>query len=322
MKFKFCGLVLVVSLIIAVITPRTQAQANFSPGVVSLYKDSLFDWYKESLSQVPRLGGANSELDSRLPQSCKAGFDRLFSKRTVKLSLFGGYSENEFNGQTLDGAMAEAMFQKLQEPCSRGFFACDFRAIENGRLQKLVLYKDQEFVFDITIHTSSVSYIDSENRTHYRDLQEQKSHRTRDAFLNALSQSDIVIYDGHSRDGGGPDFFPAKKSANGHIDYSLYQKHKPGLKDMVDALKAAAQVPQIVALLSCSSERHFLKSLRQVAPTSTFITTSQAVPDHVPFLGSTLLIDAIAGQKCNQDLEVILKENDLRITLEKMHSMQ
>jgi hypothetical protein len=100
---------------------------------------------------------------------------------------------------------------------------------------------------------SAASADDEENR---RDpFQAWKTRRAARLFHEGLRSADAVFYDGHSRDGGGPDFAPPRLRADRHVDYGWYLAKRPGMRALERALAGAPRPARVVGLYSCDSNR-------------------------------------------------------------------
>jgi hypothetical protein len=130
-------------------------------------------------------------------------------------------------------------------------------------------------------------------------------------FLSSLNTDEVVIYIGHSRDGGGPDFNPPRLLANGEHDYAWYRAHRPGFLAIEHELTHSKNHPQLLALLSCSTGQHFAKSLKVVAPDMGMIVseTEEEFLEQVQSLNGTL--DGLIGMKCHDSFMKDIQSVDL-----------
>lgn len=126
--------------------------------------------------------------------------------------------------------------------------------------------------------------------------------------------ANTVIYYGHSRNGGGPDFCPAITTADGkHVNYSVYQARREGINGLTDSLRTArknGKKNELLALLSCSSKLHFRSRLAAAAPDMGMILTSRTVVfDHIyhDLLG---LVTASVNQNCKEPLQDYLDNGE------------
>ena len=111
---------------------------------------------------------------------------------------------------------------------------------------------------------SSVGPDDEVNRLN--PFQRWKSGHARESFLEGVEKGNTVLYIGHSRKEGGPDFEPPHCVADGHIAYTWYEKSKPGLRDLQKTLRSSRQGKRLIGLLSCDSGQHFSREVKRLNP--------------------------------------------------------
>jgi hypothetical protein len=122
-------------------------------------------------------------------------------------------------------------------------------------------------------------------------------------FIYGLQNSEVIIYMGHSRDGGGPSFEPPKLDSDGHVNYDYYHKNKSAKRMMVEALANSPSKSRLIALLSCSSIRWFSKSIEDNAPASGVIGTTNAF--HTGNFEQVLpLLERIFSYQCLEDYSI------------------
>ncbi|WP_009963092.1 hypothetical protein [Verrucomicrobium spinosum] len=85
----------------------------------------------------------------------------------------------------------------------------------------------------------------------------------------AASEAEVMLYVGHSREGGGPDTFPPEIKPDGgkylhRVDYTPYRNTRPGLASLSSALAKSKAKPYIVSWASCKSDVHFSGWFRKV----------------------------------------------------------
>ena len=135
-----------------------------------------------------------------------------------------------------------------------------------------------------------------------------KSQYVRNAWRESIENGDeIVIYDGHARDGGGPSFDPPVVLPNGHVDYNWYRKNKPGHKDETEAFSKAVKkgkAPSYYASLSCNGIRNFVKkgNFPSVSPKTTYALSKRtSYPDE----GLATMLNTLEGslkKQCPEDI--------------------
>ncbi|HSJ02528.1 MAG TPA: hypothetical protein VK956_08750 [Verrucomicrobium sp.] len=78
----------------------------------------------------------------------------------------------------------------------------------------------------------------------------------------AATDAEVMIYVGHSREGGGPDTFPPEIKYSGgeylhRVDFAPYRENRPGLVSLAPYLSKATSKPHIISWTSCKSDTHF-----------------------------------------------------------------
>jgi hypothetical protein len=84
----------------------------------------------------------------------------------------------------------------------------------------------------------------------------------------AAAEAEVMIYVGHSREGGGPDTFPPEIKPDGgkylhRVDYTPYRNNRPGLASLAASLSKSKDKPYMVSWASCKSDVHFASWFRR-----------------------------------------------------------
>jgi hypothetical protein len=125
--------------------------------------------------------------------------------------------------------------------------------------------------------------------------------RAQAALVKGVATSDAVIVTGHSRGGGGPDFFPARRLLNGHINYAWYRHNRPGFGRLLATLdKHPDHQPMVIGLISCDTKNHFYRDLKPHAKGTGFVF-SNAEALWVDELNATVgTLNSLLGEKCKE----------------------
>lgn len=179
----------------------------------------------------------------------------------VELTLAFGYKDTRPTRFVGDRYERIFLIEKVIEPCDGSQnSACGFKrdGDDSALFYREVTLKNGERVhLQLTIFASSIGPDDDLNRiSEYQTFISKEAEKN---FLESLHTSSVIIYIGHSRDGGGPDFFPPKITSTKNIDYKWYRKQRPGL---VKIKKEIASIPdgtkpKTLAILSCNSDTYF-----------------------------------------------------------------
>lgn len=220
-----------------------------------------------------------------------AGQCRRFSDQpSVRIDVFFGYKDarpSRFVGDRLESLV---LLSALRRECKNSKrLACGYRQNVNDPFE---LLKEQDgHTWRIKIHRSSLSLDDQFNREQAE--QSRLSAKVTQAFQESLENSDVVFYNGHSRDGGGPDFEPPRLDSSGHVLYSYYRNQQPGLK-LIESVRPLKDT-QLLGLFSCASTGHFLARMKSQHKQRDFITSS------------ALLYYADASQNLYESIEMLMR---------------
>jgi hypothetical protein len=219
-------------------------------------------------------------------------------------------------GSVLDPDALTAFSTALTRSCSTaGFssknqaFACGFRKSGNSFSKSITnQFTGKKTRVSVKLVNSAYSSSDVQNKTKYASQQNQKSQSAQNQFLSALQTHDAVLYLGHARSGGGPDFFPPRLLKNGHVDYGYYKKNKPGLRAMLGALNGVRGA-DLIGLLACKSTGLFASSVKKYSSHSALITADSLFDfdDLVP-TGFTV-IEALVSQRCNENFSNVVQSH-------------
>jgi hypothetical protein len=133
-----------------------------------------------------------------------------------------------------------------------------------------------------------------------------RSGYVRDAWRRSIANGDeMVIYDGHARNGGGPSFYPPRKLANGHVDYAWYRMNRPGHKDEIAAFEQAekkGKSPSVYMSLSCNSERHFLREGKfpEVSKNTSYVLSKRITWGDEGLAAFLSTLESVATRRCDQ----------------------
>lgn len=243
----------------------------------------------------------------RLPEdpSCFERYSRIFDgpKPVVDIRIVYGMKNEDTGSLAFDVYLKLGIYDQLIKPCppnatDSNVFACGFQRKSSDNGNYLVLERPTRTpsgrtkTVRITLAHSSV---DPDIKTVDPVEQANKSADAEKLFLDGLCESQAVIYDGHGRNGSGPDF-DLPKLTRGKIDYSKY--HGEGLAKVVKRLASCpeSQTPYLT-LISCGY-RNFPPAIKGVAPRTTLqMSSGHSYTKDDPYLiyGT---INGLLGQIC------------------------
>jgi hypothetical protein len=260
-----------------------------------------FEMAQEKMDQIRKPNF--SECD-KLPKAeasaCLKFYENIRNKKTIRMDYFIGYTnfENSFVGDPTE-YRAVISYMTRECPDAQKQHSCGFKRDEfdANLLTKEVVWPDGQIKkFELHVENAALSTDDVANRE--SPAQALKSEETRNKFIRAAKESDILIYSGHSRYGGGPDFSPEYTGKGSHAAY--YRKKRQGIQDLQNGLKNRTDSgPTLVVMSSCDSDLHFSQVLKTTpkGPKAAFLTASE-VDTNESFRGNLEIQEAILGGTC------------------------
>lgn len=256
-------------------------------------------------------------------KSCPDDYAKLLAPPEIEILVSFGYKDARparFVGDRYERA---AFILGLTSPCPSDFHACDFQAdLDDGDLFRKTITGPDGLprTLNVRVISASAGPDDDENR---RDtFQKWLSRHAENQFQKGLTNSQVVLYNGHSRAGGGPDFSPPHLTARGgETDYAYYQRNQPGLKTLLNTLKAGETKLQLLGLYSCVSTKHFQEAIHQTKPKLAVISSRELLyyADALKNISGT--ISAIAGMWCENEFgSAIAAEPNGKNRLERFFS--
>jgi hypothetical protein len=251
-------------------------------------------------------------------ESCRQTYFRFFREPSVEMRVVFGYKDARPARFVADRYERLLFVQRILAPCptSRLERACGFRRDMNDAdlFTREIHGPDGEpRTVRLRVVQPSVGADDEENRKDpfqaWRTVYAQKE------FLGGLAVADLVLYNGHSRAGGGPDFRPPRITASQEIDFGWYQAHEPGFEPVLKALRALpAEVdrPKLVGFLSCASSTHFLARVNEIRPTLGTVTSPRLLYFSDALESSLETLSSILSFRCQKDFERSLKKAETR----------
>lgn len=186
----------------------------------------------------------------------------MFLEAICVLSVHFGYNDQRPSDMVVDGIQRVLLENKITSPCLQGDdLLCDWRRIsydDEGNFGRLVSGRPVE----LRLRSSSVTKSDSVNRGAMLPEQTRLSERRRLEFLASFSDSDFVIYVGHSRFGDGPDFSPPILRRDASVSAETYRSRRGASAAQVVRSAGAAHRWRGLDVISCDSRDHFAPLFR------------------------------------------------------------
>lgn len=201
--------------------------------------------------------------------ACRKPYRALTQDGALVITVAFGYKDSRPTRFVGDRYERAVFSDTLLRTCENDEVVCGFTPDPSNAeffAKRIMWWDGKERKVQIQLLSSSVGPDDEWNRN--SSLQKWNSERTKRLFRKALAASDIVFYNGHSRAGGGPDFFPPKIYKSGGIQYDWYKSERPGLNDLLNDLEATkrARQPRLLGVFSCASNKLFTDSILAAKP--------------------------------------------------------
>jgi hypothetical protein len=222
---------------------------------------------------------------------------------------------------TLDQTIVGVYRELLTSKCHGSLQFCGFDEDRPGVFTKYVRSPDgQRIKAILEMRSPSITTSHTQNVGPLKAQQDALSSDVTSWFFGGIAKADLVVYNGHARKGGGPDFAPPRLLSNKHVNYGWYGKHTPGLNRLVSALEAAPEKPKAILLMACNSTKLFEKQVERAAPGIGY-SGMNLVPETglVPTKGTIAGVDAFLKMQCqsgwNKELSV---DSDMRSQLKPL----
>ncbi len=290
-------------------------------------------WIQPGMSRLSHVadtcvGCANATAADRAEaEVCSAFYHKMLTDKTViRIQVSFGYADVS-EGQpyrfgsydlgynaSLDNGIYWAFRQTLTDRCYGRLQVCGFKEVQPGFYKKTVTGPYGTVEIQLHAGDASLTPYYQTNSVERRDTQIEKSRLARDAYMTALETDDVILYVGHSRNGGGPDFQLPVLLDTGHPDYAgYYQAQEPGVHDFLASLQRRGSGPPLMGFHSCLSEHWFGESLMNQVPDSGFVFTSSngltGMNDNVS--GALAVIDSVLRFQCYSGFQEELNRSAL-----------
>jgi hypothetical protein len=220
---------------------------------------------------------------------------------------------------SLDIAVFDVIREFLKTPCEpqNPQKLCGFAEQgdpNNGLviLTKQITLLEQLVTVRISLSHASASENFIANKTILNERQKYLTQQSEQNYFGALgSAADVVIYNGHSRNGGGPDFNPPLLKDDLHVNYDgYYQVKKTGINRVLEMIKNGKNKDQVIGFFSCYSQRWFFDSIMKANPKQRVIFSADTI-DYLDSLQASLgYVEGFMQGYCGQDLADIAKQSE------------
>ncbi len=252
--------------------------------------------------------GSATLKDKNSARICKDKWLDFYSKEPVDVRIVFGYQDSDDDNLAGDFLQRQQMIDRITMKCAEDNLvqACDFTrcaADAQGSVDADCFEREvrgpnaRMHKMRVRLTASSISASDVVNRA-LKSEQDAKTEQATSEFYDGLNKADMLLYVGHARDGGGPDFGPAERRLDGSINYDHYRKLTPGLDQMTKELMKRGTTPKILGFFACESER-WRTRLTNLAPKSGLILSATPnMPLEVGAAQAFAALDSAIWQRC------------------------
>lgn len=281
------------------------------------------DYLKEVVSGVEALRQTSK-------RSCAAPYQRVLNKKEFHLVYALGYFDDSHGidmihdginwglSPSLDIEIFHVVRESLLRPCENNSNrqACGFSQTGNpldGRVElvKSILFLGEQINFKITLTYASASANYDQNLTDLRSRQRYLSWQSEQNYFENIGVADALFYNGHSRDGGGPDFKPPILNRARKVNYDgYYRVQREGIKRVLKQIREKSYKEGILGFFSCYSQRHFYSALTKANPKQKLVLSSDTIDYLDTLLVSMGYVEALMHGQCGRDLELSAQQGE------------
>jgi hypothetical protein len=284
-------------------------------------------WAPINISEYLQKVDSNSAIEG--PAKCERVYAPALNKGVLDIRYALGYFDHSTGEEltwsginfglstSLDIEIFHALRKALTARCNGPTLRlCGFDESgdpNSGRviLQKYVNLQGKETLVRLTLTQASASPSFLENIGALVERQALLTKQSEANFFGGLKTADVVFYNGHSRNGGGPDFAPPILTAAKHVNYKgYYEVKRTGIINTLAALKQNPNQGFILGLFSCYSKMHFYNSFMTANPSQRLILSAETIDYFDSLKASVGYLEGILRGTCGQDLADTAKQDE------------
>lgn len=288
-----------------------------------LIKDYATEIYASSSNTLPDASNTNK---------CLPVYKNAIKNGVMDIRYALGYFDDSqgndiiWNGKnwglspSIEIGMFNSIRGKLSEPCKNPeqLNLCGFAESGDPKLGKVLLQKRITLLgnsvlvkIELTQASASESFIDNQNTL--KERQAFLTAQSEESYFGGIGKADIVMYNGHSRNGGGPDFNPPLLDKELHVDYNgYYLKKRPGISRVLKLIKESENKEGILTFFSCYSKKHFYGDLLKANPKQKLVLSAETIDYFDSLKASMGYLEGFQRGACGQDLADIAKQGKIK----------
>ena len=289
----------------------------------------LIKTYAEQInaSAPANLAGANSANSAN---KCLPLYKNVLRNKVLDILYALGYfddtrgvdirwnNKNWGYSPSLDIGIFHSIRDTLTERCKNKsqLNLCGFSETGDPKLGKVMLQKQvqihgEDILVRIALTHASASESFIENTRSQNQRQAFLTKQSEENYFGGIGLADVVIYNGHSRNGGGPDFNPPILDGHMKTDYNgYYEIQRPGIRRVLDLVQTAENRESVLAFFSCYSKKHFYKDILLANPEQRLILSAETIDYYDSLKASVGYLEGFMRGACGQDLADIAKQGD------------
>ncbi|CAN5708363.1 hypothetical protein BH10BDE1_BH10BDE1_03000 [soil metagenome] len=263
-------------------------------------------------------GTGYSSLDGKDgARVCKEKWTDFYSNEPVDVRIVFGYQDSDDDSLAGDVLQRQAMVDRITSKCAEDNLvqACDFtRSPDDADVFERDIRGPDAKMHKMRVRLTASSYSSSDavNKA-FSSEQEAKTEQSKKIFYEGLKKADMLLYVGHARGGGGPDFKPARRNEKGKIDYAYYREPPPGVDTGVDELTKALmdsdRSPKILGFFACESEAWRTRLSRYAPKSGLILSATPKMPLEVGVAQAFAALDSAIWQRCGESFDKALNFN-------------
>lgn len=317
------------AILLSVASTQEVSKWEDDPSRTGIY--NYYYWYPtyldDYLNEVVKAVESHSDQST---MSCAKSFKRILNKKEFHLVYALGYFDDSHgidmihNGinwglsPSLDIEIFHIIRELLLQPCDPKYHrqSCGFTQTGdalNGRVEliKNMTLEGESINFKMTLTYASASVNFDQNLTDLRSRQRYLSWQSEQNYFENIGKADAIFYNGHSRDGGGPDFKPPILNQANKVNYDGYYRiQREGIKRVLKQIKESAYKDGLLGFFSCYSQRHFYSALTKANPNQKLILSSDTIDYLDTLLVSMGYVEALMQGQCGSNLAAVAQQGE------------